>query len=198
MAFFEDLGKKITQTSQEVMQKTKDFTDVAKLNSALSDEESRVNNIYCQIGQLYASLHGQDNDVEFIELLTELNDANKKIENIKQEIQDIKGVKRCNICGAEIQKNSAFCSSCGSAVPQEIKLSYEGYNTCLCCGNKIAEDVRFCTFCGTPVQANANILANEEAVLLSEEKVNEKICSTCGTKIEADALFCVNCGTKIN
>lgn len=41
MAFFDEIGKKISQTGQGVVQKTKDMADVAKLNSLISEEEEK-------------------------------------------------------------------------------------------------------------------------------------------------------------
>lgn len=41
--FFEQFGKKVTQTSQDAMKKTKEFAEIAKLNTQISDEEKRLN-----------------------------------------------------------------------------------------------------------------------------------------------------------
>lgn len=46
MAFFDDLGKKITQTGQGVVQKTKDTAETIKLNGMISDEEKNIVNFY--------------------------------------------------------------------------------------------------------------------------------------------------------
>ena len=37
MAFFDEIGKKLSQTGQGMVQKTKEMADVAKLNSNISD-----------------------------------------------------------------------------------------------------------------------------------------------------------------
>ena len=37
MAFFDEIGKKLSQTGQMAVQKTKEMADIAKLNSNISD-----------------------------------------------------------------------------------------------------------------------------------------------------------------
>lgn len=53
MAFFDDLSKKITDASTKTIQKGKDLTDVARLNSQISAEENRINTLYGMIGKQY-------------------------------------------------------------------------------------------------------------------------------------------------
>ena len=38
MAFFDQLGQKLTQTSQDAVKKTKDMAEAVRLNSAVADE----------------------------------------------------------------------------------------------------------------------------------------------------------------
>ena len=44
MAFFDELGKKVSEAGQKTLQKTKELSDTARLNSMLSDEERRIDN----------------------------------------------------------------------------------------------------------------------------------------------------------
>ncbi len=41
MAFLDDLGRRISQTGQTALQKTKDMTDVSNINGDFSDERER-------------------------------------------------------------------------------------------------------------------------------------------------------------
>ena len=41
MAFFDDLGKKISSTSQNVMSKAKELVDISGLKSQISEEEKK-------------------------------------------------------------------------------------------------------------------------------------------------------------
>lgn len=42
MSFFDEVGKKITDVSQETIQKTRNMADTAKMNSAISDEQQKI------------------------------------------------------------------------------------------------------------------------------------------------------------
>ena len=48
--FFDDLGRKISQAGQSAVQKTKEMTDIVKLNSSIADEEKKIRNSYVEIG----------------------------------------------------------------------------------------------------------------------------------------------------
>ena len=52
MAFFDDLGKKISSTSQNVKNKAKGFVDITGLKSQISDEEKKINKYYSNLGKL--------------------------------------------------------------------------------------------------------------------------------------------------
>ena len=185
MAFFDEIGKKISQTGQVAVQKTKQMADVAKLNSDISDEEKKLTNIYFQIGQLYVSLHNNDPESDFEVLIDQLNETQTKIENLRQQIQDIKGVKRCATCGAEIPSNSTFCSSCGTAVIQPKAVDAADLIKCANCGKMIEKSMKFCTFCGSKMD-------------IQSARNNANKCTACGAVIENGIAFCTNCGTPVH
>ena len=172
MGFFDDFGKKISDASQGAIAKTKDFADVAKLNSNISDEERRINNAYQQIGKLYFEMHLEDFEDCFKDHFAAINESLGKIQDYRQQITNIKGVVKCPNCGAEVPKDSAFCSSCGTPVPKQE----------------------------TPVDvpaAEAEVVSAPEAAPVAEEAPVEKKCPSCGATLEDGALFCTNCGTKV-
>lgn len=184
MAFFDEIGKKLSQTGQAAVQKTKQMADVAKLNSDISDEEKNVTNIYYQIGQLYVSLHNDNPEPDFEVLIEQLNESQIQIKNLKQQIQDIKGVKRCTTCGAEIPNNATFCSSCGTAVIQQKTVDAANLIKCNNCGKMIEKGMKFCTFCG-----------NE--VFFKPIQSDKKKCLSCGAVLEDGVAFCTNCGNPV-
>lgn len=184
MAFFDEIGKKLSQTGQAAVQKTKQMADVAKLNSDISDEEKKVTNIYYQIGQLYVSLHNDNPEPDFEVLIEQLNESQIQIKNLKQQIQDIKGVKRCTTCGAEIPNNATFCSSCGTAIIQQKTVDAANLIKCNNCGKMIEKGMKFCTFCG-----------NE--VFFKPIQSDKKKCLLCGAVLEDGVAFCTNCGKPV-
>lgn len=117
MAFFDELGKKLSQAGQTAVQKGKELADIAKLNSAVSDEERKIDDNYREIGKRYFSLHGENPDVDFAAMVEAIRESEGKIVEYKQQIKDIKGVVCCEKCGAEVPNNAAFCSACGAPLP---------------------------------------------------------------------------------
>ncbi len=53
MAFYDGFGKKIQQTGQSAIEKTKRSAETMKLNSAVSEQEREIQSVYTDIGKLY-------------------------------------------------------------------------------------------------------------------------------------------------
>lgn len=195
MAFFEDLGKKITQTSQGVVQKTKDTAEVIKLNGMISDEEKRINNLYAQIGKQYFELHFEAPEPALQSFVLEIKEAKSSIEDYSEQVKKLKGIVRCPNCGGDVQYGAPFCSSCGTRMEvnaEQTPMSNENVKRCVSCGMPINEGCFFCTHCGTKV---------EEASVAEDtplQQAEPKICPNCKSEIEDDSAFCMNCGTKID
>ena len=151
VAFWDNLGQKASETTAKAVQKAKDLSDVAKYNSMISEEETKINNTYYQIGKLYLAVHGNDPEPDFAGFVSSIVESNQKIETYKQQILDIRGVQRCPKCGAEIQLGVAFCSACGAPVPHEKPAVAEDLIKCSNCGSMVKKGVRFCTACGNPM-----------------------------------------------
>ncbi len=152
MAFLDDIGKKIGMAGQTAAQKAMVMTDVARINADIAEEEKKMDNNFLQIGKLYISLHAEDWEKEFDGMVAAIRESELRIKGYRERIQSIKGVVRCERCGAEVANTAAFCNSCGAAMPRRIQAaSQEQVRTCSKCGARIDDDNRFCTVCGTPV-----------------------------------------------
>lgn len=193
MAFFDDLGKKLSQAGQTAVQKTKEIADIARINGMISDEEKRIDNNYYQIGKLYVAMHQNDFESDFAGMIMAIREAEAKIKDYKQQIQTIKGVERCEKCGAEVAKGVAFCNACGAPMPKpEQPAADANLMPCAGCGAMIDKNLRFCTSCGkptAPVAAPAEAPAPAPVVELVGKK-----CAHCGAELAADVAFCTECG----
>lgn len=195
MAFWDNLSQKASETTAKAMQKAKEMSDIAKLNSVISEEETKINNTYYQIGKLYVAMHSHDHEEEFTGMIASLMESEEKIRTCRQQIQDIKGVIRCPQCGAEIQSGAAFCSSCGTPMPKVQPVNTDDLVRCEGCGAMVKKGVRFCTSCGKPmVQAT---VSEPTSTPVAESEPQDKVCPNCGAKIEAGVAFCTECGTKL-
>lgn len=147
MAFLDDLNRKISQAGQ----KAKDFSDSARINSLINEEEKKINAYYHQVGKLYVSLHTSDYEPEFDGVMAAIAESEKTLKDLRSQLQLLKGVKKCPQCGGDVVLNSAFCPTCGFRMPQEEKQS--DLIRCDSCGQFVAKNLRFCTFCGKPINA---------------------------------------------
>ena len=194
MAFFENLGRKASETTAKAMQKAQELSEISKLNGQIADEEKRLNVLYYQIGKLYVSVHGSDNEQDFSGMVSAVFEGEKKILNYKKQIQDLKGVQRCEHCGAEVPKGAAFCNACGSPMPKAESATANDLVRCESCGAMVQRGMRFCTSCGKPMNLPS---ASVDSTTETKSAPAEKVCPNCGAKIEGDADFCTECGTKL-
>lgn len=116
MAFFEKFGEKLTNAGKDVAKKTKELADVTKLNMQINSEEDNIKNKYTEIGKLYYKLFSESPDENFAQLCSSIAESANKINSFKEQIQAIKGVKKCSSCGAEMDESAQFCSVCGNKI----------------------------------------------------------------------------------
>ncbi len=197
MGFFDGLGKKVVDAGQ----KTKGMSDAVCINYLIMQEENKINNMYYKIGKLYASIHSNDCEEEFLEMINTIAELEQNIWNYRDQIQNIKGVQCCEKCGADIPKGVLFCSSCGTPIPKtEIQVT-DDHNKCPNCGNAVEKGVRFCIFCGNPMGQSEGLNTELQGFKISEDEASfeiiEKQCPNCGSKLEDDFIFCDNCGIKL-
>ena len=163
MAFFEALGKKITETSQEVVQKTKETAEILKINATLTDEESQLKKYYNELGQAFYEANRESCPEEYTALFTSIKNTLARIEIYNDQINKIKGLFPCPNCGASLPSDAIFCSTCGTKiekpeepVPAEPEADAD-VKRCAKCGEPIQDGYTFCINCGTKIEAEITI-----------------------------------------
>lgn len=203
MAFFEDLGKKISQTSQGVLQKTKDSAEILKLNGMVSDETKKINGLYTEIGKKYFEIHSDSPEEALESLVSQVKDSQKKIDDYAEQVKKLKGVTKCLNCGGDVQYGSPFCTNCGArlTVPEaEVEVAPAvdpNAKICAKCGKAVNGDSAFCIFCGAKLEEAPVEAPVEENAPAEAPETNVRVCPNCNFEITDDSLFCVKCGTKL-
>lgn len=146
MAFLD----KITKVTQDAVRGAKDMTDVARLNSLISEEQKKIDMLFNQIGRTFYESHEGDVPEAFVDLFTSVKEAKEKIESYNEDIKKIKGSKTCAKCGASNPSTSSFCISCGAPMePQNETAATQKF--CTSCGTPIEPGAAFCLSCGTKI-----------------------------------------------
>lgn len=197
MAFFEQIGKKISNAGQGVAQQTKNLADIARLNSTISEKEKQIAQLHSSIGTQYFDHHKDDATCEFVEQVSAISALLSEIDQCKESIKQIKGVTKCPHCGAEIPAGSVFCNICGTKADTGVEIpkaenndSISNQKICKTCGSIIPDENIFCSQCGTKYVDD-----HEEKVNIPNAVVD--VCPKCGNTVPEGDMFCSNCGTKI-
>ena len=114
MAFFDELGKVISDKSKEAANRVKDITGVLQLKSKLSAEKDKINKAYITLGKAYYDRHEGELEGEFADEFHIIQAGLVKIASLEDEIAELEGTRVCAECGAKVEKNAAFCSRCGA------------------------------------------------------------------------------------
>lgn len=119
MDFFNKLAETITDTSKVVAQKAKDVAEISRITGQISAEESRINAAYLSIGKRFYEENAGEVMEAYIQDFSVINESKAKIQSLKEQLKQLKGVSKCPQCGAEVPANSAFCSFCGAKLMVE-------------------------------------------------------------------------------
>lgn len=150
MAFFDDLGAKLTSAGQKTMKKANDLTDSAKLTMRTNELNRAVQELYTKLGEQYYTLYGKQPAEGLEDLCREIAENQEEIQKLRMEIQRIKQIKVCPSCGSENPSDANFCSKCSAALPEFPKPAPAPTGrTCPSCGSSVGETALFCTKCGT-------------------------------------------------
>ena len=154
MAFFEQLGKRLTDTGQNVARQTKNLADVTQLNSAIADKEKKISQLMLSIGQSYYERHKDDETAEEPEKMDAIRTLYEEIAENREKIKQIKGVVQCGNCGAEVPADAMFCSACGAKVETGADSAEEPEpgRRCPNCHAVVADGDLFCNRCGTRME----------------------------------------------
>ena len=173
MAFLDELSKKINGVTASAAQKTKEMSEISRLNSAMNEEEAKINNAYFQIGRLYCANHSEDYEEGFEIFINVVKESENKIKDIKAQIREIKGIVTCTKCGQDIPSNVAFCSFCGTPAPKAKAVTDPNSVICPGCRATVAGGMRFCTNCGYQLAELQVRSENPEPVPVPEKEIQQ-------------------------
>lgn len=197
MAFFEEIGRKITNAGQGVAQQTKNLTEITRLNVKISENKKKMSQLLFEMGQDYYLKHKRETDNEEQSYIDQVNALFREVMDCQDEIQRIKTAEVCKVCGARIEEGSSFCIGCGTRLaPGDIEDNSAAAPTsskkCPHCGAPVDEDCTFCTSCGSKLSA-----ARSEHPQAAQKAPRYSACPTCGEEVQDGDTFCQSCGSLL-
>lgn len=116
MGFFNDLGKKTTETTSKIARE-------AKLKMKITENKGKIKDLYGEIGRKIYENYVREENLDIKEFIS--NDCSKiavlskEIEDARKEILVLNNKKMCKKCFAEIERDSMFCPKCGERQTEE-------------------------------------------------------------------------------
>ena len=126
MEFFDKLTKKATETYKGAAEKTGKIAKETKLKLKVSENKSKINDIYEEIGKKVYQKHISNEEVcikkDLEEECAKIDILSNEIETYNREILALSNLKECVECKEKLQKDAKFCTKCGAEQPPEENL----------------------------------------------------------------------------
>ena len=121
-SFFEDLGKKIGETTETVTSKAGEMMEIQRLRGQIRTLERGNEADMQEIGRfLYEKYQAGEVMDEQVQMLCEkIDNRTESIERHQAKIEEIKGTSTCAECGKQVAKEMAYCPYCGAKKEEDI------------------------------------------------------------------------------
>ena len=149
MAFFDQLGRQISNAGKNVAQQTKNLADSTLLQNSISEKQKAAQQLYAALGQHYYETHKDDPDASGYATMCQISTLLSEITQCREQLGRLRGNNICPHCGAEIPGDSQFCRGCGARMePSTPVQNVPQSHVCPQCGAQMPETNLFCTLCG--------------------------------------------------
>ena len=111
---FKKIGDTITETGKTVGEKTKQVSSVAKFNAKIISSQHSISDNYTILGKYYYDTYKDNPAEEVAETVNSITASLETIADMKSQILAIKGMVKCQDCGAECPFDDTFCGKCGA------------------------------------------------------------------------------------
>ena len=113
--FFEDLGKRLSETAEAVTAKAGDAIEIQKLKAQIRELARGNAEDLMELGQsIYDRFeNGEELDEASKGLCEAIASRKESMEEYENKIEGLKGACECTRCGKMVAKDMAFCPYCG-------------------------------------------------------------------------------------
>lgn len=119
MAFFEDLGRTLTKVGEVTAQKTKEVAEFTKINAKILELQNKLDKAYAEVGKKYMLAHPANEEEELQGVVEAAYRLEDELMELRNQLQDLKGTMKCEVCGTKCSTDAIFCSNCGAELKKE-------------------------------------------------------------------------------
>ena len=184
------IAKNVTKTSSDLLKST-------KLSMSLSSEEANLKNLHYEIGRKVHEIYQYGGSLgEFFDAkYYEIEECERKIADLKEQIGVIKGTRECPKCGKKVERISEFCPKCGLKL--DVKAMEAGAHEIPAAPPPPMpshDPSQIPPAHAHSVATPAPIAPPPPAPIPPTPPPLEKKCRICGSKNDFTTKFCLSCG----
>ena len=121
---FDKIGKKLGLKVQSTVSEVQKMNEIRQLNNRIGDEKKQIQSVYSEMGKKLFQQFRDCPPEGFGVLFEEITECEEAIADYEQQIRDIRKVRICPNCHAEIPLDGKFCSACGTELPSAQPAGY--------------------------------------------------------------------------
>jgi DNA repair exonuclease SbcCD ATPase subunit len=112
------MGTAAESTARYAGQKAGSIFDVTKLNMQIYELNNQANGLLRDAGQIIYDVHlgVESNEEQLSSILSQLDETNAQIMELRERIASLKSLRECPVCGAPCGLDDRFCKSCGTSL----------------------------------------------------------------------------------
>lgn len=103
----------LTDAAKDVTDKGKEMTEKARINKAIKNEETKINNLYMIIGQKFFK-ENSTSPAGYEDQFNGIAKAKAEIEKLQKDLENKTPVTSCPKCGVKVNPGQQFCQGCGA------------------------------------------------------------------------------------
>ena len=112
---------KVKQLGKDTAEEVQKLNKIRQLNGKANDAKKQIENIYSEIGKKFYELHKDSVPEGFEEFVQTISDKLVEIEQLKEQVREVKGVVLCPSCNTEVSADERFCPNCGGKMPEPVE-----------------------------------------------------------------------------
>jgi len=118
MGVWDKFSEMMNNAGINISGKAKNIVSLSSLQSKISVEESKIENTFAELGKKYYEMHHEDPMCQLFSYCEKINASKIEIDELKKEIEAVRGLQRCPSCGGTVAIEAKFCPECGFKMPE--------------------------------------------------------------------------------